>query len=52
MNVINDMYLVVLDYNVFVHEFVMSICYEHVHCTVRIACDQNFDGVHLALYRL
>ena len=44
------MYLVVLDYNVFVHELVISmyiVLYVLHGIVIKI-----FDGVHLALHRL
>lgn len=50
VNDINDMYLVVLDYNVFVHGLVISmyiVLYVLYGIVIKI-----FDGVHLALHRL
>ena len=50
VNDINDLYLVVLDHNVFVRELVISmyiVLYVLYGIVIKI-----FDGVHLALHRL
>ena len=50
VNVIKNMYLTVLDYNVFVHELVIRmyiVLYALYSIVIKI-----FDGVHLALHRL